>query len=178
MAVGGCGLGGGAVAGRVAVVVGAGAVGVAEGAGSVSTGVGVSAGVGGLALAGTRVEEGNGDGLGVTLGWSVGVGRGVFVAVDRAMRVLVGVAITAGFPGAHRISSNPTRPIPTRQNQSQRRLCIGKRHILCSLSSPFKPSTLYSRTGQATSGPSSSRRRAFRLRASVPTTGLSYANGV
>ena len=101
VAVGGCGLGGGAIAGRVAVLVGAGGVGVAKGAGCVSIGTGVSASAGGLGLAGMIVGEGNGDGLDVTLGSSVSVGRGVFVASDSATRVLVGVGVTAGFPGAH-----------------------------------------------------------------------------
>jgi len=177
VAVGGRGLGGGAVAGRVAVLVGAGAVGVAEGAGCVSTGLGVSAGAGGLGLAGMVVGEGNGDGLDVTLGGSVDVGSGVFVAVARATRVLVGVGVTAGFPGAHRTISNPTRPIPTRQNPSHLWLFSAKRHILCGFPSSCRPSTLYTRTEQAAKAPSTSR-RAFRLRATVPTTGISYANGV
>ena len=106
-------------------------MGVAEGAGCVSIGVGVSAGAGGLGLAGTLVGEGNGDGVDVTLGGSVGVGKGVFVARASTTRVLVGVAVTSGFPGAHRIISNPTKPIPTRKNQSHRCLFIAKCHILC-----------------------------------------------
>ena len=121
-------------------------MGVAEGAGCVSIGVGVSAGAGGLGLAGMLVGEGNGDGLDVTLGRSVGVGRGVFVARARATRVLVGVGVTAGFPGAHRISSNPTRPVPTRQSPSHRCLFSAKRHILCGFPSSCRPSTVYTRT--------------------------------
>jgi hypothetical protein len=84
------------------VLVGAGSVGVAEGAGCVSIGEGVSVGAGGLGLAGTLVGEGTGDGVDVTtLGWSVGVGKGVFVAKASTTRVLVGVAVTAGLPGEH-----------------------------------------------------------------------------
>ena len=163
VAVGGRGLGGGAVADGVAVLVGGGGKGVSDGTGCVSLSVGVSAGAGGLGLAGTLVGEGNGDGVDVTLGCSVGVGRDVFVAVARATRVLVGVGVTAGAPGAQRTSSNPTKPIPTRQNQNHRRLFIAKRQVLCGFPYPFKPSILYSRTEQAAMAPGSSRRRVLRL---------------
>jgi len=64
-------------------------------------GVGVSTGAGGLGLDGTLVGEGNGDGVDVTLVWSVGVGKDVFVARASTTRALVGVGVIAGFPGAH-----------------------------------------------------------------------------
>ena len=102
---------------------------MSEGAGCVSTGGGVSVGGDGLVI--TAVEGTVGGGRGVRLSWEVDVGIGVFVANSSAIRVLVGVAVTAGFPGAHRIISNPTKPVPTRKNQSHRCLFIAKCHILC-----------------------------------------------
>lgn len=153
VAVGGRGLGGGAVAGRVAVLVGGRGVGVGEGRDCMSVGAAVVAGTGGLGLDVAFTGEADGDDVGVALGWSVGVGCGVLVARAGTTRVLVGVAVTAGFPGAHRIISNPSRPVPTRKNQSHRCLLIAKCHILCGFPSSFKPTTLYSRTEQATSAP-------------------------
>ena len=126
VAVGGRGLGGGTVAAGVAVLVGGGGRGVSDGTGCMSVGAGVAVGADRLGLAGTLVGEGNGDGLDVTLGWSMGVGTDVFVTRASTTRVLVGVAVTAGSPGAHLIISNPTRPVPTRKNQSHRCLFIAK----------------------------------------------------
>jgi hypothetical protein len=68
VAVGGRGLGGGAVAAGVAVLVGGRGRGVCDGTGGVSVGAGVAAGASGLGLAGTLVRDGNGDGVDVTLG--------------------------------------------------------------------------------------------------------------
>ncbi len=118
-----------------------------------SVGAAVAAGTGGMGVAVATVGEADGDEVGVALGWSVGVGRGVLVARAGTSRVLVGVAVTAGFPGEHRIISSPTRPIPTRTNQNHRCLFIANCRILCSFPSSFRPTKLYSRTEQATSGP-------------------------
>ena len=150
VAVGGRGLGGGAVAGKVAVLVGGRSVCVGERTGCVSVGAAVAAGTGGLGVAVAPVGEADGDGVGVALGWSVSVGCGVLVARASTTRVLVGVAVTAGFPGEHRIISNPTRPVPTRKNQNHCCLFIAKCRLICGFPSLFRPATLYSRTGQAT----------------------------
>ena len=126
VAVGGIGVDG-AVVGDTVV----GAMGVSEGAGSVWVGGGVSLG-GGLGLgaiaAAVKVEEG----VAVGLGCGVKVGAGVCVGSRTATRVLVGVGVTAGPPGAHVVVSNPTRAVPARKNQSHR-LFIA---MVCSISPP------------------------------------------
>jgi hypothetical protein len=124
VAVGGRGLGGGAVAGSAVVLVGSRGAGVAEGMGRVSVGTS------GLGLAGTLVGEGSGEGVGVTLGCWVDVGCSVLVARARTTRVLVGVGVTVVAPGAHRTTPNPTRSIPTKQKPSQRCLFLTRCHIL------------------------------------------------
>lgn len=153
MAVGGRGLGGRTVAGRDAVLVGGRGVCVGEGTGCVSVGTAVAAGTGGLGVAVAPVGEADGDEVGVALGWSVSVGRGVLVASAGTSRVLIGVAVTAGFPGEHRVITSPTKPVPTRKNQNHRCLFIAKCRFLCGFPSSFRPTTLYSRTELATSGP-------------------------
>jgi hypothetical protein len=167
VALGGSGVGGGAVAGGVAVLVGGVGRGVADGTGCVSMGARVAVGASGLGLAGTLVGEGNGDGLDVTLGWIVGVGTRVFVARASTTRVLAGVAVTAGFPGAHPVIINPTRPVPARKNQSHRCLFIDKCHTLFGFPPSAKAAPLYSRTEQATSGSRGGERRAW-VSASIP----------
>ena len=101
VAVGGRGLGGGAVGSRVAVLVGGRGVCVGEGTGCVSVGAAVAAGTGGLGVAVAPIGEADGDEVGVALVWSVGVGCGVLVARAGTSRALAGVAVTAGFPGEH-----------------------------------------------------------------------------
>lgn len=96
-AVGGTGLGGSVVAGKVAVSVGGKGVGESEGGGSVSVSRGVSAGAGGLGM--TAVREGSGEGGVVALGWGVGAGTAVFVGRVSASRLFVGVGITTGARG-------------------------------------------------------------------------------
>jgi hypothetical protein len=73
-------------------------------------------------------------------GWSVSVtgARGVEVGMAGSTRVLAGVAIPAGFPGAHRIISNPTRPEPIRKNQAHHCLFIAKCQTLHGLSTLFQ----------------------------------------
>ena len=144
VAVGGCGLGGGAFAGRVAVLVGGNGVCVGEGTGCVSVGAAEVVGVGGLSVAGATVGEADGDGLGVALGWSMGVGCGVLVARAGTSRVLVGVAGIPGLSGAHRSSSNPSKPVPTRKSQNHRCLFIAECRVLRSFPPSFRP-TNYTR---------------------------------
>ena len=121
------------------MLIGGGGRGVSDGTGCVSVGAGIAVGADELELVGTLVREGKGDGVNVTLDWSVGVGCGVLVARASTTRVLVGVAVTAGVPGAHRTISKPTKPVPTRKNQSHRDLFIAKCHILCGFPFSVKP---------------------------------------
>ena len=120
-----------AVGDNVAVSVGGGMVGVPVGGGDgvAVGGTGVEVGAGTVTGA---VGKGVGDGIGV----NVGNGTGVLVARASTMRVLVGVAVTAGVPGAHCTRSNPARHIPSSENQCC--LAIAKRHTFCDLSSSFK----------------------------------------
>ena len=97
----------------------------------VLVGGGVGLGNAGLGVGGTEVVVATGEGVGVRLGKGVGVGRSVFVARASTTRVLVGVGVTAGFPGAHWIISDPTRPTATRKNQNHRCPFIARYQTLC-----------------------------------------------
>ena len=119
VAVGGTRLGSSAVGAAEIVSVGGRNVGVSEGAGLVFVGEGVSVATVATGV-GVSTIEGLGEGTSVELGWGTGVGMVVFVTRTRATRVLVGVGVTAGMPGAHRSTSNPTNPMPTVRSQNHR----------------------------------------------------------
>ena len=162
VAVGGRGLGGGAVACGVAVLIGGGGVGDVEGAGCVSVGAGVAAGGRGLGLAGTLVGEGKGDGVDVTGGCGEGVGCGVLVAKARTVRVLVGVGVTAEPPGRQhtRDSASRTSTAPAIRPLIRLlllcRCCDGPSVTMCRLPAPV--ARLYSKGQEAAKLPGSSGR--------------------